>query len=77
MADLLGNVEASQVKAIKFTGNTEFWVGYNATNQYQQLSGQKEYTLTDMNLSYSYYLQLAISKNDNADYTFSWEVYTK
>lgn len=75
MSDLLGDVDASKVTAIKFIGNTEFWVGYNATSQYQQLSGQREYTLTDMNLSYSYYLQLAISKNDNADYTFTWEVY--
>ena len=77
LADLLGDVDASQVKEIKFTGDTDFWVGYNATSQYQQLSGQKEYTLTDINLSSSYYLQLCISKNDNANYTFTWEVYKK
>lgn len=76
MSDLLGDVDASKVTSIKFSGDTQFWVGYNATSQYQQLSGQTEYTLTDINLSYSYYLQLAISKNDNADYTFTWEVYT-
>ncbi|MBQ8821562.1 MAG: dockerin [Lachnospiraceae bacterium] len=75
-ADLLGDVDASGVTSIKFSGDTEFWVGYNSTSQYKQLSGQTEYTLTDINLSGSYYLQLCLSKNDNVNYTFTWEVYT-
>ena len=76
ISDLLGDVDASDVTSIKFTADTDFWVGYNATSQYKQVSGQTEYTLTDINLSYSYYLQLAMSKNDNVDYTITWEVYT-
>ena len=76
ISDLLGDVDASDVTSIKFTGDTDFWVGYNATSQYKQVSGKTEYTLTDINLSYSYYLQLAMSKNDNVNYTISWEVYT-
>ena len=75
-ADLLGGVDASAVTAIKFSGDTEFTVGYNGTTQYTQLSGQKEYTLTDVNLGSNYYLQVCLSKNDNVDYTFEWEVYT-
>ena len=74
--DLLGNVDPSTVTAIKFSGNTEYYVGYNSTSGYSQPYVQGEYTATDMALENNYYLQICLSKNDYVNYTISWEVYT-
>ena len=75
-ADLLGSVDASDVTVIQFSADTDFFIGYNSTDGYKQPSGQKEYSLTDVTLNENYFLQLALSKNDNVNYTITWEVYT-
>ncbi len=79
LSDLIGDVDASTIDKIVFTGETSFVLGYNAADgSWAQVDVADTMEITNMNLdAEGYYLKICISKGDSVEYDFSWEVWLK
>jgi len=92
IADLIDDITAEDVKAIKVTSDTNFVLAYaNSTGDsdfvdgnsgeanpwWTQLSDKNEYIVNNVNLGENGLFKICISKSDGVDYTMTWEVYVE